>query len=228
LRSHAQKLLSHLAALRASRIICVSQQLAGRLWWCRRKVAVVPSGVDLDLFFPIDRSAARDRLGWGRDERVVLFAAGASPAVKRLDLAEASMTHARELAGAVRFVVLRGDVPHQEMPFYLSGADCLLFTSDYEGSPDIIKESLVCNLPVVSVDVGDVPERLGGVHPSTVVAREPRALGTAVARVVSCAQRSNGRERTREISAEVVRDRIMLIYRQVVTKNGRVGCIAKV
>lgn len=215
LRSAAQKLLSQLAALLARAIICVSRQLRERLWWCRGKVTVIPSGVDLEIFQPTPRAEARRRLGWGDDERIVLFNAGRTPMVKRLDLAEASIAVMRELIGEVRFVVLRGDINHEEMPLYLSGADCLLMTSDYEGSPNIIKEALACNLPIVSVKVGDVAERLERVYPSRIVARDPRAIGSAAAEIVLLGQRSNGREVISNLSAPAVRDEILEIYCRV-------------
>jgi len=223
LRSTVQKLLSQFAALRASAIICVSHQLRNRLWWCRGKVVVIPCGVDLDLFQPIPRAEARSRLGWRDGERIVLFnAAGRTTAGKRLDLAEAAVAVMRGLIGEVRFVVLRGGVPHEEMPLYLSGADCLLMTSDYEGSPTIIKEALACALPIVSVDVGDVVERLKGVHPSRIVPRDPRVIGSAAAEIVLSGRRSNGREVIRELSATAVRDKILQVY-NCVLGGGRYG-----
>jgi len=223
LRNAVQKLLSQLAALRAREIICVSQRLRDRLWWCREKVVVIPSGVDLNLFQPIPRTVARKALGWRDDERIVLFNAGRTPAVKRMDLAEASVAVVRKLVGEVRFVVLRGDIDHNEMPLYHSGADCLLVTSDSEGSPDIVKEALACGLPIVSVEVGDVTERIDGVRPSRIVARDPRAIGSAAAEIVVSGERSNGREAIRELSSTVVRDKILDVYSRVLG-DGRQGC----
>ena len=46
------------------------------------------------------------------------------------------------------------------IPYYMNSADCILFTSIQEGSPNVIKEALACNIPIVSTNVGDVKERL--------------------------------------------------------------------
>ena len=216
LRSIFQKILSHLAAFRAKINICVSSQLKNRLWWCRWKTKVIPTGIDLTFFKPVQKYEARKILGWRKDERIVCFNAGLSPEVKRLDIAEEAVKALKEKIDAVRFIVLYGDVSHDKMPIYLSGADCLLLTSDYEGSPDIIKEAMACNLPVVSVDVGDVKERLEGVIPSRIVERDPDAIASAAAEIITFEQRSNGRERVAEISATTVSDKILKIYESLI------------
>lgn len=226
LRSVSQKILSHLAAISAKTNICVSRQLKEKLWWCRWKTKVIPSGIDLEFFKLVEKDDAREILGWGQDERIVVFNAGLSPDVKRLDIAEESVRIMRKLIGDVRFVVMRGNVEHNQVPLYLNGADCLLVTSDYEGSPDIIKEALACNLPIVSVDVGDVRERLDGVNPSRIVARDPESIGFAAAEIVTSGQRSNGRKHVGRISAEVVRGKILDVYRRVICNDNNT-CIER-
>lgn len=216
IRSLGQKFFSQLAALRADRIICVSRQLMARLWWAHNKTVVLPSGVDLDVFYPIKRSMAREYLKWPDDEYIVLFNAGANPKVKRLDLAEESIAVARRLIGNLRFVVLSGDTPHRELPYFHSGADCLIVTSNFEGSPDIIKEALACDLPIVSVDVGDVVERLQGVNPSRIVSRNPQVIGAAIAEILKMNQRSNGREKTEGISAAAIKNKLIEIYYSII------------
>ncbi len=44
----------------------------------------------------------------------------------------------------------------------MKASDVLLLTSYWEGSPNVIKESMACNLPIISVDVGDVKEVISG------------------------------------------------------------------
>lgn len=210
------KILSQMAALRAARIICVSQQLKGRLWWNRSRATVLPSGVDTTVFHPSSRNDARSQLGWDPGERIVIFSAGSHPLVKRLDLARSAVTEAEALCGPIRFVVLDGRTEQGRMPVLFNGADCFLMTSDWEGSPNIVKEAIACNLPVVSVDVGDVQERLTDVRPSTIVGRDAVEIGTALADVLQKHERSNGYDVIQELSAENVAERVATVYREAV------------
>lgn len=212
LREVVGVLLSQIAALRAARIICVSKQLKNKLWWRRNLASIIPTGVDMTLFYPRDLQEARRELGWGLSERVVFFNAS-DPLCKRLDLAKAAVQFAESLCGRIRFAVLNGNVPPNLIPLMMSAADCLLLTSDWEGSPNVVKEALACNLPVVSVDVGDVRERLDGVSPSLIVPRDAREIGKAICEILGRGQRSNGRESEKDLSSEAVSARIVSVYR---------------
>jgi glycosyltransferase involved in cell wall biosynthesis len=212
LRAGLGKLLSQLAALRACRIICVSEQLKQRLLWCKRRVTVIPSGVDLSLFYPRPKEAARHELGWRAAERVVLFNAGKFPQVKRLDLAKQAIEAAGALCGNIRFEVLDGSSDSRAIPTLMNAADCLLVTSDWEGSPNIVKEALACNLPVVSVDVGDVRERLAAVRPSRIVGRDPKEIGEALAEVLVRGERSNGFLAVQALSQDKVALAVSSVY----------------
>lgn len=215
LRNAAQKLLSNLAARRADLILCVSEELKRRLWWGRERAEVLPTGVNLTTFSPMRQDAARVALGWTTEERVVLFHAGRTPPVKRLDLAEAALREARAAMGPVRFEVLWGGVDPSQIPLYLNASDCLLVTSDFEGSPSIVQEALACGLPVVSVEVGDVRERLEKVFPSKIVARDPRALGSALVWILRGRMRSNGRQRIQPLEEGKLAQRLVAAYRQI-------------
>jgi teichuronic acid biosynthesis glycosyltransferase TuaC len=213
IRQKVARLLSQLAALRAARIVCVSEQLKQRLWWRKKRVAVIPNGVDLDVFHPRPRTVAREELGWEQREQVVLFNAGVDPISKRLDLAESSVAVAREICGDVRLHVLDGSTPPEMIPLLMNAADCLLLTSDWEGSPNVVKEAIACNLPVVSVEVGDVRERLAGVQPSRIVLRNPSDIGNGIAGILNLGERSNGRIATGDLTVEKISEQLAQIYK---------------
>lgn len=200
IRSHLGRLLSQLAAGRAALIVCVSEGLRRRLWWRRDRAVVLPSGVDTERFWPEARDSARRRLGWSPRDRVVLFNAGRDPKNKRLDLAVKSVKVAQRAWPDLRLEVLNGQVDPDQVPGVLNASDCLLVTSDTEGSPTMIQEALACAVPIVSVDVGDAVERLRGVMHTLIVERDAERLGQALARFTATPLRTNGSEVVFELS----------------------------
>lgn len=222
LRSAVRRGFSQYAARKAVRMICVSQELKRRLWWGRDRALVLPSGVDTDLFVPRCQSDARAELGWEATERIVLFNAGLSPEVKRLDLAQAAVRKAERLCGPIRLMLLDGMVPQAMVATMMNGADCLLLTSDWEGSPTIVQEAMACNLPVLSVDVGDVRERLAAVTPSGIVGRDPAAMARALAELLARPARSNGRDFITAVDQHHIARQTLAVYHEALGR--RDGC----
>jgi len=193
----------------------MSDQMKTRLWWRKDRVTVIPDGVDTQLFYPQPQREARERLGWGKEERIVLFNASMDPIVKDFDLAKAAIDIARQICGEIRWIVLDGHVSPQSIPWMMNAADCLLLTSRWEGSPNVVKEAIACSLPVVSVDVGDVCERLIGVEPSAIVKRDPEMIARALAEMLRKPQRSNGSDLIKAISESAIAGKISSVYESV-------------
>jgi glycosyltransferase involved in cell wall biosynthesis len=196
--------------------IVQSRQMHGRLpSSSQRRSSVIPVGVDTAQFKPSDRAQCRARLEWDQQRFVALFA-GTKPDSprKRRRLAEAACRRASARAGDVHLHVA-GNVAPDEMPVLMNAADCLLLTSSLEGSPCVVKEAMMCNLPVISTDVGDVREQLEGVEPSWICLPEEQALATAIAACVAVGNRSNGREKAADLDERHIADRILAVYRHV-------------
>jgi teichuronic acid biosynthesis glycosyltransferase TuaC len=103
----------------------------------------------------------------------------------------------------------------------MNAADCLLVTSKTEGSPTVVQEAMACNLPVVTVDVGDVRERLAGVSNCAVVSRCPLALGVALADVLRSPQRSDGRAHAAALGLDAIAARLTDFYRAMLPRRGQ-------
>lgn len=194
--------------------ITKSQQMHERLSRrVQRRDTVLPNGVDAGVFVALDRAEARRRLGWGDDERVALFAAMKPDSPnKRLRLAEAACAYAAARLDSVRLHVV-GSTPPEQMPFLMSAADCLLHTSSVEGSPNVVKEALMCNLPVVATPSGDVSLLLAGVEPSYLCLPDAAELGEALIRCLSAPVRSNGRAVVdKTLTADAVASRLRDLY----------------
>ena len=181
----------------------------------REDAYIVPSGVDLERFRPIDRTEARARVGWAADGTHVLFPYSPAYERKNYPLAQQVVNRAEtQLDGSIELQTISG-VPHEEVPYYMNAADAVLLTSTHEGSPNTVKEAMGCNVPVVSTDVGDVRERLAGVEPGG-VGTTADELAAHLVETVQDSTRSNGRAAVREVSWDRIGDRLIDIYRTVI------------
>ena len=175
---------------------------------------VVPSGIDFRQFRRIPREEARRHLGLPQDERLVLFAGRPTQARKRFELSKRAVEILNETLPA-RLVVAWG-VPHGDIPFYMNACDALVFTSMQEGSPNVVKEALACDLPVVSVPVGDVAQRLEGVDGCELCDDErPETIAAALERVLRRGGRSAGRAAVQNLDEKLLTDRVIGIYQTV-------------
>jgi glycosyltransferase involved in cell wall biosynthesis len=177
----------------------------------RSRNAVVPNGVDRSLFRPQDRIAARRELGWPITERIVLFAADPAVARKRYWLAQAACREAEHRIDGLHLTVAWGVSP-DSMSKWMAAADCLLLTSVHEGSPNVVKEAISCNLPVVSTDVGDVRHLLREVEPSWVCAPDSTALANALVECLTDQRRSNGWEQSAWLGQPEIAMRLLELY----------------
>jgi glycosyltransferase involved in cell wall biosynthesis len=84
-----------------------------------------------------------------------------------------------------------------------------------EGSPTVIKEAMACNLPIVSVDVGDVAEVIAGVEGCYIVEPNAAAIAQKLLLVLEKRQRTRGREKMAHLDSQVTSQRVIALYQQV-------------
>ena len=168
----------------ASRIIVASrheEHLLEALYGAdAERIAIVPCGVDVELFSPMDKHIARRRLGLKEGERIILFVGRIEP-LKGIDilLNAAAQLHedenfrvlivggdARAEEQVAQLTVLAqqldidhhvsfvGAVPHEELPTYYNAADVCVVPSYYESFGMVAIESMACGTPVVASRVG--------------------------------------------------------------------------
>lgn len=171
---------------------------------------VIPCGIDLDLFQPIPRDEARARLGLPADKRLVLWAGDPRPE-KRFHLVEQSIQRLGTLLPDAELVLLKGR-PHEVVPTFMSACDALILTSAAEGSPMVVKEAMACNLPVVSVRVGDVPQVIGDTPGCALAERDPVDIAAKLANVLSERKRTDGRTRIEAFRHDRVARRVLDVY----------------
>ena len=170
------------------------------------RIGVVPCGVNLDLFQPVGRLAARRQLGFEQNESMILYVGRFDP-VKGLDRLLEAITHLRDYR--IRLVIIGGDgteteetqsliqlsqrwgvqdtvtfegrIAQENLPPYYSAADVLVVPSHYESFGLVGLESLACGTPVVSTRVGVLDRLLrDGMNGSIVSNGCPQALAKCI------------------------------------------------
>lgn len=150
--------ISRSVARRADLAITVSRDLAEQKLHgvkLKRPVAIVPSGVDLERFKPIDKREARERLGLDPNGKYVFFPADPARAEKRFDRAIVLM---KEFIGPE--LLTAGNIAPEDMVLWHNAANAVIVPSDYEGFGLATVEALACNIPVIATPTGIAPELL--------------------------------------------------------------------
>ena len=129
-----------------------------------------------------------------------------------------AVTSAQTPNTSIKLIELKG-YNRDQVNALMYNCDALLMTSRTEGSPQVIKEAMACGCPIVSVDVGDVAERVSGVKGCYVVpSREPKDIAEAILQAIAFEGRTNGRDRIIDmgLSNEQVAEQLIAIYKSIV------------
>jgi len=176
---------------------------------------VIPCGIDLEFFRPMDRDEARLRTGLDPHKKYVLFAYNPEEPRKRFDLVEAAVAKAREQIPELELLLVRKR-PHSEVPLYMNAADAVVMASMLESGPYVTKEAMATNLPVITVNVGDAVDVIHESDGNYIVPRDVNAIADKVVEVCRRGQRSQGRARLASCTIEATAKRILEVYSRVV------------
>lgn len=182
------------------------------------KAHVIPCGIDLVLFTPMDRSEARVRLGLRSDRKYAMFAGRTSDPVKRFDLLQEAVERARKTDPEIELLVVAGE-PHERMPLYMSAADVFVLSSETEGSPQVVKEAMACNLPIVATEAGDawtVIESTRGCYKS---GSDPQEIASCILEATSPTLRTEGRGRVEGLGIDSIARRVEQVYEAAISKR---------
>jgi glycosyltransferase involved in cell wall biosynthesis len=192
------------AARRAAGMITVARALKDdlvRIGVPEERIEVLRNGVDLQLFRPVEREAARARLGISRTtllsvghliprkaHDLVIRALGSLPGMDLVVIGDgperdalAALARESRVDDRVRFV---GSVPQEELRNYYGAVDALVLASSREGWANVLLESMACGTPVVASRAGGSPEVVSAPEAGVLMAeRTPEAVVEGVRRL---------------------------------------------
>ncbi|MDX6690659.1 MAG: hypothetical protein QOG15_2116 [Solirubrobacteraceae bacterium] len=174
----------------------------------RRRVAILPCGIDVERFRPLDRRDARRRLDLDPDGRYLLFPYDPSRPVKRVE-------RARELAARSGTELLTlGSVEPADVPYWMNAANAVLCPSDWETFGLACLEALACDVPVLARPVGAHREALAGIAGAYCGEWDSeRWLAALAPHLAADDPRIEGRMRALEFSADTMAARVATAWR---------------
>jgi len=214
------KYLSKLAHLLSQHSIFVNNEMLVKMRGGSQS-SVIPCAVDTVIFVPVD-AFSKQNIQKNSDSSTLLFTSSFTNQVKNYPLAQMACDRFSEKTGLkVNLLELKG-YSRPEVADLINSSECLLLTSFSEGSPQIIKEAMACNCPIVATDVGDIAWLFGDEPGHFITSFEPEDVAEKIRQALEFAQtvgKTNGRERIIQLGldSQTVAQRIVDVYRSVLS-----------
>lgn len=185
------KLISSIAARLSNHNIFVAQHIHDKLFGVPKGYSIIPCGIDLKLLPLVNKSEAARSMRLRDDMPNVLFGGSFTNARKNYPLAKEAISL---LPYEVNLIEMKG-LSRKDVNLLLCGCDLFLMPTKSEGSPQVVKEALACNCPIVATGVADIPELLSGVSQCYTTGFDASEIAVRIDSILSSRQRSNGREK---------------------------------
>lgn len=189
--------------------IAVSQKIFEKINHLSKKCVWIPCGID-DIFLDDQKPVER--------KNAVIFPGSPQRAVKNYPLFEKMLDVLKKKYGLIPEVILFDSKSRAEVKKALKKAKCLVMTSLSEGSPQVIKEAIACDTPIVSTPVGDVPYLIENLD-NCYIAHNAEDLADKVARVFDSEHHAFPAERKKGLSNVFVCDQIVDLYKELSDKD---------
>jgi N-acetyl sugar amidotransferase len=207
-----QRFLSkHFVIKRSKAAIFVSQKLLN-LSGNPKNGLVIPFGINLDKFFPLDKSECRNILNMDQEKKYILFASRfdrpeknsrlAFKSIKRLDRSDVVLLEIK-------------NIPEENINFLFNACDLLLMTSRSEGSPQVIKEAMAVNCPIITTDVGDARDIINYTENCYICPPDPEVLAEKIRILIENPVRTNGRNSITAFNNNKIALKILNVYKLV-------------
>jgi teichuronic acid biosynthesis glycosyltransferase TuaC len=170
---------------------------------------VLPNGVNFNRFKPIEKNTAIQYVKWNSNNKHVLFAADPEKTVKNFKLAKQAFEILNNQK--VECHSLK-NINNEEVPYYLNAADVILLTSLYEGSPNVIKEAMACNRPIVATDCGDIKDVTRKTNGCYITKYDAVEISESLKKALELNDVTTGRNDIQYLNSEKIASRLIGIY----------------
>jgi teichuronic acid biosynthesis glycosyltransferase TuaC len=209
-KSYRDIVLAQLLQPLINTVIVKSQHLKKYIRF-NRNCFVVPNGVDFNVFRPLEQTICRQALKLAQNKQYILFLGDPELPRKNINLVKASVAKMNN-----RNYVLLSPYPinPEQIKLYLNAADVLAVPSFAEGSPNVVKEAMACNLPVVATDVGDIREVIGQTAGCQISGFSVAEFAAKLEQSLKFGKRTTGRLEIAHLDDQKIARKLIGIYHQ--------------
>jgi glycosyltransferase involved in cell wall biosynthesis len=176
---------------------------------------VIPNGVDFERFIPMNKELAKKLVNFDQHKKYIIFIADPEREEKNFLLAKTSFGLLKNKNIELYIVFGENGIDHNLIPYYINAADVLLLTSKREGSPNVIKEAMACNCPIVSTNVGDVNSIIGKTNGCYITSFSPIDIVNKLTLALNFSSRTNGRKNIHYLDNKIIAKKIIGLYNMI-------------
>jgi len=193
-------------------IIVKSKNLEDYIY-LKKKTHIIPNGVNFESFKTIDKVDCRKKLNLPLDKKLILFLGNPDDPRKNITLLKKALLL---LNDEKYYLVSPYPIKQEDIPIYLNAADVFVLTSLLEGSPNVVKEAMACNCPVIGTDVGDVKEVINQTNGCSIVTFNPKDVAEKIKKAMIFGKQTNGRTDIAHLNEKIIADKIISIYKRMI------------
>ncbi|RME02610.1 MAG: hypothetical protein D6805_09390 [Planctomycetota bacterium] len=211
--------LAQFLAFHVSHLIVSSYQARSCLWFARsrRKAFMIPTPVNGNFFYPMEKGDCQRKLGLSGDFKYILFPHSEANSSGYSLLEEALLRLRGRISAPVEVIRTFGR-DESDLPFYMNAVDCVVWCGDFWASTRVLKQALACNVPIVAMGDGEVRELLEDVLDCFLSRWDPDDLSNKIFRVLRRNSYSDGRKKIHLWDPEKIAIGLARIYHRILKK----------